>query len=173
MTKEFDMGPAETELRMPLDTKAVIWILCTGAGAGLGFAVPWLLRFAADHPVPYADTVRFLGSFDSPGMVIGRPALLAVIGLLIGLFLTHQAAVLRITDERITVIEGDDTRVIAREQVGGVFRHGGKVRIESPVGRVLFDDDVEGGPAVIAEAFCRHGYPWEGARAAAGGAIES
>ncbi|MFJ4186147.1 hypothetical protein [Kitasatospora sp. NPDC089509] len=47
------------------------------------------------------------------------------------------------------------------------------MRIESPVGRVLFDDDVEGRPAVIAEAFCRHGYPWEGARTAAGGAIES
>ncbi|MER7842811.1 hypothetical protein ABTZ03_02545 [Kitasatospora sp. NPDC096077] len=173
MKNDFDARPTETELRMPLDTKVVIWVFCGVAGAGLGFAVPWLLRFAAEHPIPYADTVRFLGSFDSPAMVIGRPALLAAVGLLIGLFLTHHAATLRISDERITIVEGDDTRVIARDQIGGVFRRGGKVRIESPVGRVLFDDDVEGRPAVIAEAFCRHGYPWEGARAAAGGAIES
>ncbi|MFH8383184.1 hypothetical protein ACH4E7_19915 [Kitasatospora sp. NPDC018058] len=168
MERESDARVAATEPRMPLDTKVVIWAFCGAAGAGLGFAVPWLLQFAAEHPVPYADTVKFLGSFDSPAMVIGRPAVLAVIGLVIGLFLTYHSATLRITDESITVIEGDDIRVIARDQVGGVFRKGGKVRIESPVGRVLFDDDVEGGKAVIAEAFRRHGYPWEGACAAPG-----
>ncbi|MFD8756083.1 hypothetical protein ACFV0O_34665 [Kitasatospora sp. NPDC059577] len=152
-----------TELRMPLDTKLVVWAFCGAAGAGLGFAVPWLLGFAARHPIPYADTVRFLGSFDSPAMVVGRPVLLAVAGLVAGLLLTYHSATLRISDEDITITEGDDTRVITRDQVGGVFRHGGKVRIESPVGRVLFDDDVEGGKAAIASAFRRHGYPWEGA----------
>ncbi|MFJ9842921.1 hypothetical protein ACIRYZ_21080 [Kitasatospora sp. NPDC101155] len=163
MKREFNAPAAETELRMPLDTKVVIWVFCGAAGAGLGFAVPWLLQSAAKHPIPYADTVRFLGSFDSPAMVIGRPVLLAVIGLVIGLFLTYHSATLRITDRSITIIEGDDTRVIARDQVGGVFHRGGKVRIESPVGRVLFDDDVEGKKAVIAKAFRRHHYPWEGA----------
>ncbi|MCK7621622.1 hypothetical protein MUU72_00460 [Streptomyces sp. RS10V-4] len=161
-----DFGPqasAETVLRMTPGTKAVVWGLCTAAGAGLGLAVPWLLDFAARHPIPYADTVRFLGSFDSPAVVVGRPVLLAAAGLVIGLLLTHHSAVLRISDERITVTTGDETRVIAREQVGGVYRHGEKVRIESPVGRVLFDDDVEGGKAAVAAAFRRHGYPWESA----------
>ncbi|MBV2156561.1 hypothetical protein [Kitasatospora sp. SUK 42] len=163
MTKEFGAQSAATELRMSLSTRVVVWVFCGAAGAGLGFAVPWLLQFAARHPIPYADTVKFLGSFDSPAMVIGRPALLAAVGLAIGLFITYHSATLRISDASITITEGDDTRVIAREQVGGVFRHGGKVRIESPVGRVLFDDDVEGGRAAVSAAFRRHGYPWEGA----------
>ncbi|MFD2470606.1 YqeB family protein [Amycolatopsis silviterrae] len=152
-----------TEIRMPFDTKAVIWVFCGAAGAGLGFAIPWLLQFAAKHPLPYADTLKFLGSFDSPLMVIGRPAALAVVGLVIAFFITYHSATLRISDESITIIEGDDSRVITREQVGGAFRHGGKVRIESPQGRVLFDDDVEGKKATIASAFRKHGYPWEGA----------
>ncbi|MFE6500646.1 hypothetical protein [Kitasatospora sp. NPDC057738] len=163
MTKETGAQSAATELRMPLDTKVVIWVFCGAVGAGLGFAVPWLLQFAARHPIPYADTVRFLGSFSSPAMVIGRPVALAAVGLVVGMFVTYHAATLRISDESITIVEGDDSRVITRDQVGGVFRHGGKVRIESPVGRVLFDDDVEGGKAAIASAFRRHGYPWEGA----------
>ncbi|MBO1420044.1 hypothetical protein [Streptomyces sp. FH025] len=163
MTKEFGAQSAVTELRMTLSTRVVVWLFCGAVGAGLGFAVPWLLRFAARHPIPYADTVKFLGSFDSPAMVIGRPALLALAGLVVGLFVTYHSATLHISDETITITEGDDTRVIARDQVGGVFRHGGKVRIESPAGRVLFDDDVEGGRAAISSAFRRHGYPWEGA----------
>ncbi|KJL31463.1 hypothetical protein [Microbacterium azadirachtae] len=153
----------ETELRMTLDTKIVIWVVCAALGVSLGLALPWLLQNIASWPIPFIDQLKFLGSFDAPIMVIGRPAILGIIGIVIAFVITYQSARLRISDTQITITEGDDSRLISRDQVGGVFRHGGKVRIESPEGRVLFDDDVEGGKHRITAAFQKHGYPWEGA----------
>lgn len=152
----------ETRLAMSLGTKAVVWAVGGAAGAALGFAIPWLGGFAARHPIPYQGFVEFLVSFDAPLMVVGRPVVLAGVGVLIALFLTYHSADLTITDTTITIVEGDDTRVITREQVGGVFRKNGKVTIETREGRTLFSDDVEGGRARIADAFRTHGYPWEG-----------
>ena len=159
---ELTRQPRETRLYMTPSTKIFLWGTGVLIGAALGFAIPWLGRFAADHPIPYKGVVEFLVSFESPIMVIGRPVTLAVVGFLIALFLTYHSPDLRITDDTITIIEGDDTRVISRAQVGGVFRKNGKVTIESPEGRTLFSDDVEGKRAEIAEAFRSHGYPWEG-----------
>ncbi|GAA1629103.1 hypothetical protein [Leucobacter chromiireducens] len=156
-----DPARSETVLRMTAADKVLVWGVCGGAGVGLGFALPWLLQHVATWPIPYLDVLKFLGSFEHPLMVAGRPAVLGIIGLVIAFVITSQSAVLTLSDRQIQIREGDDVRVVAREQVGGVYRHGGKVRIESVAGRVLFDDDVEGGKAVIAAAFTRHGYPWE------------
>lgn len=160
-------SPDETVLRMTASTKVVVWLFCAGVGVALGFLLPWLLQYIASWPIPYIDVLKFLGSFDAPVMVVGRPAVLAVVGLVIAFLITWDSAQLTIDDGRILVRKGDDTRIIERAAVAGVHRHGGKVRIESKEGRVLFDDDVEGGRKAIAEAFLRHGYPWEGAEAVA------
>lgn len=157
----------ETVLRMDVATKILVWVVCGAAGVGLGLVLPWLLQNLSTWPIPYLDVLKFLGSFDAPIMVIGRPVVLGAIGLVIAFFLTYHSAILTIGDERIVVREGDDERVIERRQIAGVYRHGQKVRVESPEGRVLFDDDVEGGRKAIAAAFLRHGYPWEGSEGAA------
>ena len=154
--------PAPTVLAMTASTRIVIWVFCAGAGVLLGFILPWLLGFIAGWPLPYLDVLKFLASFDAPAMVLGRPVVLGAIGLIIALVITHESPSLTIDAEQILVRTGDDTRSIARELVGGVYRTGGKVRIESPAGRVLFHDDVEGGRQAIAAAFQSHGYPWEG-----------
>lgn len=150
-----------TTLKMTTGTKALIWAVLGAAGVGLGLALPWILQHAASWPIPYINALQALGSIDSPFMVAGRPAVLGVIGLAFAFYITHEAAQLVITNQSIQVTEGDDTRVIERRNVGGVYAKGGKVRIESREGRVLFHDDVEGGKAAIAAAFTRHGYPWE------------
>ncbi|KUF05917.1 hypothetical protein [Leucobacter sp. G161] len=153
---------SETVLRMTGGTKALVWLTLGAAGAGLGFALPWLLQRIATWPIPYIDALKFLGSFDAPLMVIGRPAVLALIGLVIAFFITYEAAELTISDTQIRIREGDDARIVTRAQVGGVYRKGGKLRIESVEGRILFNDDVEGGGVAIERAFTKHGYPWEG-----------
>ena len=160
MTTGQQSGDATT-LKMAPSTKLLVWAVLGAAGVGLGVALPWLLQHAASWPIPYFTVLEAIGSIDSPLMVIGRPAVLGLIGITIAFFITHEAATLVLTDEKITVTEGDDTRIIERAQVGGVYARGGKVRIESPEGRILFHDDVEGGKPAIAAAFRRHGYPWE------------
>ena len=151
----------ETVLRMTAGTKVFVWAALGALGVALGFALPWLLQRVSSWPIPYLDALKFLGSFDAPAMVFGRPAVLGAVGLVIAFFITHESAELTITDAQILIRTGDDARVVTREQVGGVYRRGGKVRIESPEGRVLFNDDVEGGKLAIERAFTRHGYPWE------------
>ncbi len=157
------MTTEATVLRMDTGTKLLVWAVCGAAGVGLGLALPWILTTVGAWPLPFIDWLKVLATFDSPAMVVGRPAVLGLVGLGIALFITHESAILTIDDERILVREGDDERIIERASVAGVHRRGQKVRIESPEGRVLFDDDVEGGRAAIAAAFRRHGYPWEGA----------
>lgn len=152
----------ETVLRMSAETKAFLWVALGLAGIGLGLILPWLLSWATKLPIPFIDVLVFLGSLDAPIMVIGRPAVLGLVGLLVAFVVTHESAILRISDEQVVVIQGDDQRIIARNQVAGVHQRGGKVKIEAAEGRVLFEDDVEGGRAAIAAAFRAHGYPWEG-----------
>ncbi|TDP94282.1 hypothetical protein EDF62_0696 [Leucobacter luti] len=152
---------AESVLRMQLGTRVGVWLVCSGAGVALGYVLPWVLQHLSTWPIPYLDVLTFLGSFEHPVMVIGRPAVLGLVGLICAFVITSQSAELTLSAERIQIREGDDAREIARENVGGVYRHGSKVRIESVAGRVLFDDDVEGGREAIAAAFTRHGYPWE------------
>lgn len=156
---------AVTELKMTLSTKIVVWVFCAAAGIALGFVLPWLLQHAANWPIPYIEVLKVIGSFDAPAMVVGRPAVLCVVGLIIAFIITYEHPELTLSDSRIVIRKGDDSRVIERSAVAGAYRHGGKVRIESHEGRVLFDDEVEGGRRAIAEAFVRHSYPWEGAEA--------
>jgi len=152
----------ETVLQMDAGTKVFLWCALGLAGVGLGLILPWLLSWAAKLPIPFVDVLTFLGSLDAPFMVIGRPAVLGVVGLLIAFVITHESAILRVSNEQVVVVQGDDQRIIARSQVAGVRQRGGKVKIEAAEGRVLFEDDVEGGRAAIAAAFQAHGYPWEG-----------
>lgn len=151
----------ETVLELSASDRVFVWVVCGGAGVALGFLLPWLLQYVAKWPIPYIEILKFLGSFDAPIMVVGRPVVLGVAGLLIAFMITHGNAILRITDAEIVVQEGEDRRVIPRELVAGVYRQGGKVHIESAGGRVLYHGDAEGGKASVAAAFVDHGYPWE------------
>lgn len=151
----------ETVLGLTASDRVFVWVVGGGAGAALGFLLPWLLQYVSKWPIPYIDILKFIGSFDAPIMVVGRPVVLGVIGLVIAFFITHESAILRITDAEIVVEEGEDRRVIPREVVAGVYRRGGKVRIDSAEGRVLYDGDVEGKRSAVSAAFIEHGYPWE------------
>lgn len=146
---------------MSQSTKLAVWLFGGAVGAMLGFVLPWLGQLADGHSFPYSSVVEFLVSFDAPIMVVGRPLALAAVGFAIAFVVTYVSPDLRITDEEITIIEGDDTRVIARAQVGGIYRRRGKVVIESPEGRTLFAGEVEGGKKAIGSAFAAHHYPWE------------
>ena len=152
----------QTTLKMTVGDKVFVWLTCGVLGLALGLALPWLLSHIASWPIPFIEYLKFLGSFDNPLMVFGRPAVLVVVGLIIAFVITYESPELTITDQTIQVKEGDDLRTIEREQVAGVYRRSGKVRIESPSGRVLFEGDVSTKREATADAFIAHGYPWEG-----------
>lgn len=152
----------QTTLKMTTGDKVVVWIFCGALGLALGLALPWLLGHIANWPLPFIDYLKFLGSFDNPLMVFGRPAVLGVVGLVVAFVITYESPELTISEHKIQVKEGDDLRTIERDQIAGVYRRNGKVRIESHAGRVLFEGDVSVKRAVIATTFLRFGYPWEG-----------
>ncbi|MBM6401811.1 YqeB family protein [Phycicoccus sonneratiae] len=135
-----------------------------GVGVAAGLVLPWLAGFAADHGwVPFGGPVRWLGSFDEPWLVWGRPLIGLALGLAFAAWVVVSSPVLHVAPDEVRVERrGSVERVIARSTVDGVHRAGSKVVIESPGGRVLFRDDVEGDRDAVREAFVAAGYPWEG-----------
>lgn len=145
--------------------RAFVVVLLTLGGGLLGFAVPYLARWAAELPwVPFQGPLRLLGSLDGSWLTWGRPVIGAALGLAVALWVVQRSVVLLVADDRIEVLRGGQVeRVIRREQVDGVHRTRSKVVIQNAQGRELFADDVEGDAAAVRDAFVAHGYPWEGA----------
>lgn len=134
------------------------------AGIVAGFVLPLLARWAAGLPwVPFQGPLELISSFDATWLVWGRPLIGALLGLAFGLYVVAGTPVLEIRDDALEVRRnGQVQRVIPRETVGGVHLRGSKTVVEAKEGRVLFEDDVEGGKDAIRQAFVDHGYPWEG-----------
>lgn len=138
-------------------------VLLFGAvGLGVGFAFPYLARWASELPwMPFQGPLQLLGSFEHDWLVWGRPLIGLALGMVLSLFAIRVSPVLTLSDDRIEIREGDDVTVIEREKVDGVRRRGSKILILSSTGRELFHGEVEGSKAEIEEAFRVHHYPWE------------
>ncbi|WP_181642444.1 YqeB family protein, partial [Nocardioides massiliensis] len=68
---------------------------------------------------------------------------------------------LEIGPDAVVITHGSDRRTLARSEITGVHRDGGKVHIDGREGRVLFAKKVEASKDAVREAFTAHGYPYE------------
>ncbi|MGC0251963.1 YqeB family protein [Pseudactinotalea sp. Z1748] len=154
-TRVGGLGPADRWLTV---------LLFGALGLSVGLLVPLLANWAAEVPwMPFQGPLQLIGSFDHDWLTWGRPAIGAVLGLLVALFVLRVSPVLTLTDERIEIRAGDEVTVIEREKVDGVRRKGSNIVILSATGRELFHGEVEGSKDALREAFLRHDYPWESA----------
>ncbi|QMW66368.1 hypothetical protein H4N58_19945 [Mumia sp. ZJ1417] len=134
-----------------------------GAGLAIFLLAPLLAAWLADVPlVPFRGPLEWVGSFDQPWAWVARPTVGLVVGLVLAAVVVADAYRLDVSDEQIVVQHGDDRRTIAHAQVAAVYTDRKKVVIDGTDGRRLFEQDVEAGRGQVAEAFTRHGYPWEG-----------
>ncbi len=132
-------------------------------GLAIFLLAPSLATWLADVPfVPFKGPLEWVGSFDQPWAWVARPVIGLLLGVVVAVVVLADAYRLEVSDERIVVRHGEDGRSIARDKVAAVYLDGKKIVIDGTDGRRLFDKEVDAGRGQVADAFRRHGYPWEG-----------
>ncbi len=154
-------SPSVAGQRLGFDRETQIVILVVGLALGIasGLAIPTVATWVSDVPwVPFRGPLTFLGSASTAWALAAGGG---VLGAVFAIYVIYESPVLYVSEDQIEVHSSGDVRRIAREQIVGVFREGGKIVVEGSGGRTLFRGDVEGGRAVVREAFVTRGYPWE------------
>lgn len=141
--------------------KAIVVTLAATAGIALGFLLPWLASFATEFPIPFGGAIEKLSEFDSPTIVALRPVIGGALGVVAGFVVAGSNPTVTVSADRILVRKNGETRALAKNEVGGIHRARGKIVIETPTGRILFDDEIDGAKQQVADAFVEYGYPWE------------
>ncbi|WP_154796293.1 YqeB family protein [Occultella kanbiaonis] len=154
-------GEPATVLAMGAEDKWLVAVIGAVLGVGVGFLLPWLGTLAARFPIPFAGPIEFLSSFEAPVLVVLRPVIGAVVGLVVAAVVIAGSPRITVSDGEILIAKGDDERRIERGQVAGVYREGSTLVIDSVEGRQLYKGDVEAPRAAVRDAFVAHGYRWE------------
>lgn len=140
----------------------LIAIVCGALGVGLGAALPWLARLAADlRWMPFSGPIRQFGEWDGTWATAGRLTGGLVLGVAFAGFIVHESPVVTVASDRLTIRQKGSTRYVDHSAVSGVFRDGREVVVVTAEGRELFRGDIEGGKDVVRDAFVSRGYPWE------------
>ncbi|WP_092009606.1 YqeB family protein [Brevibacterium siliguriense] len=140
---------------------AVIGLVCIGIGVALGFFLPALGSFAATFPIPFGDVIEKLSRFDQAWVVIARPIIGGVLGIISAFFIVASSTPLVIDEHGITVGRDDDHPLrISRASFSTAYFDGGKLTILTSGGHQAYKGDVEGKKTAIAEAFTSRGYRW-------------
>ena len=86
----------------------VIGLICIGIGVALGFFLPALGSLAATFPIPFGDVIEKLSRFDQAWVVIARPIIGGVLGLIAAFFIVSSTTPLAIDEHGITIGRDDD-----------------------------------------------------------------
>lgn len=155
--------PPTTVLGHTRGDKIATTVLFGAGGLVLFLLAPLLAGWLSDVPVvPFKGPLEWIGSFDQPWAWVARPAIGLVVGVVAAVLILADQYRLEVGDEAVVVHHGEDARKIARDQVAAVYRDRKKVVIDGTDGRRLFEHEVEARRDQVAQAFTRHGYPWEG-----------
>ncbi len=140
---------------------AIISVGCVAIGVALGFFLPAIGGFAARFPIPFGDIIEKLSAFDQPWVVIARPIIGAVLGIIAAFVICGMTTPLRIDDEGIVVGRQEDHPLrISRASFSTAYFDGGELTILTEGGHRAFKGDVEGKKDDVAEAFRSRGYRW-------------
>ena len=139
----------------------VIGIVCVGIGIALGFFLPAVGAFAAQFPIPFGEVIEKLSKFDQAWVVIARPIIGAVLGVIATFVMSASTTPLSVGDDQILVGRADDHPLrISRAAYSTAYFDGGKLTILTEGGHQAYKGDVEGKKDRIAAAFTSRGYRW-------------
>lgn len=151
-----------TTLGYTREDRIWIFVLFSLGGAILLGVTPWVAQWLADLPfVPFGGALSWMGGLDDPWMHVARPAVGLLLGLVLAVVVVEDEYRLEIGPDAVVITHGSDRRTLARSEITGIHRDGGKVHIDGREGRVLFAKKVEASKDDVREAFTAHGYPYE------------
>lgn len=139
------------------------WVIGIGAvgGIAIGLLLPVVWTWIKDWPLPFHGVFEAIMSISAPAVAVLRPIVLGLAGgVALALWAWSQPK-LRISETEIEIDHNDQTRVVRRDQVGGVYLRGSTLVIDGIDGRKLFEHEVEGAKKKAGSIFRDRGYPWE------------
>ena len=139
----------------------VVGVVCVGVGIALGFFLPAVGAFAARFPIPFGDVIEKLSKFDQAWVVIARPIIGAVLGVITAVIISVSTTPLSVADDEIVIGRSDDHPLrITRASFSTAYFDDGKLTILTEGGHQAYRGDVEGKKDKVAEAFTSRGYRW-------------
>lgn len=139
----------------------ILALVCVLAGIALGFFLPAIGIFASKFPIPFGNVIEKLSAFNQPWVVILRPVIGAILGLVVTFLIWVSTPSLTIADDQIIVDKHDQHPIrISRASFQTAYFDEGKLKILTTGGHESFSGNVEGRKAKIAEAFKTRGYRW-------------
>lgn len=136
-------------------------LICVIAGVALGFFLPALGNFAATFPIPFGEPIEKLSCFDQPLVVMLRPLIGAILGMVAATAMYASSPKLHIDEEKIIVDQRNGHPLtMSREAFGSAYFDDGKLTIVTAGGHQAFKGNIEDKKDAIAEAFSSRGYRW-------------
>lgn len=137
------------------------WVICPLLGAGLGWGLITVARWALSLPwVPFQGPLELIDSVPQPWRALGAIALGAVAGLVFAGYWAQDRLTVAVHDDRVELTRAGQTRKVPREPVRAVFLDGKQLGMVDVDGCELAREksDLDGGR--LRAAFTGHGYPW-------------
>lgn len=140
----------------------VIGSVCVAVGIALGFFLPAIANFASRFPIPFGGLFEALSSFDNPVVVIARPAIGAVLGLVVTAAIIMGSPRLTIGSDGIEIAKRDapSLRITRESFFSAYYNTEGQLTILTKGGHQAFVGSVEGKKDRVAAAFKDRGYRW-------------
>lgn len=139
----------------------MVGLVCIAAGVALGFFLPAVGAFAAKFPIPFGDIIEKLSQFDQAWVVIARPIIGAILGVIFSLVIYFSTPRLTVSDESIVVDRHNDHPLrISRAAFATAYFNDSKLTILTEGGHQAFSGSVEGKKDAVASAFTSRGYRW-------------
>lgn len=154
-------NPSTTTFALSRTDVIFIGLVCVSIGVALGFFLPTIGSFAARFPIPFGDVIEKLSKFDQPWLVVFRPIIGAVLGVIATVVIAGSTTPLRIDDEGIVIgRDGEHPLHISRAAFSTAYFESGKLTIRTEGGHQAYHGDVEGKKDKVAAAFTSRGYRW-------------
>lgn len=155
--------PEATTLGVPLSDRLIAFVGLPLLVLAVGLALPPLARWvlAWEKPLPFGFVFKLVGAVDRWWEMVINVGIWVVVALAAVVAWWAGSLVITLTGAEIRVKLDKDSRTISRADVSAVFVDGNRLVILDRRSRQVLREVHEAPEAVLAEAFRRHGYPWQ------------
>lgn len=151
-----------TVLGLTKSDKAILIILPPIIGALIGWFIPTVSGWATKLPfIPFGQVLEWISLQE--GILVSVIGLIG--GIIVGFIFTQyafsEALMISITDDEVTLEIHEKVTTLDKSQLSAVFLDKKDLVFLGLKGEEIFRGEHETKPALIAEGFLDHGFPWE------------
>lgn len=141
--------------------RTLVWGGFPVLGVGAGCLVTAVAGWVGSLPwFPYQGPLRLVDSLDDTPATIGGIAVGVVAGLVLAVMAEDDYLKITVGPDEVTVVRGDLTRTVDRDQVEAAFLDGKTLVLLGERGREVLREQGDLNVKQVPDAFRTHGYNW-------------